>query len=90
LLTYIKTRSINKQQVVSLSQSTRTLIIGGMHCAGCEAIIQSAVKKLPGIDAVHADYTGDSVKVSFDDDFLSLDAIIACIESKGYKVTRKK
>jgi len=72
-----------------LSQSTRTLIIHGMHCAGCEAIIQNAVRQLPGIDTVHADYTGDSVKVSYDDDFISKDAIIACIESKGYQVERE-
>ena len=73
--------------MVSLSQNTRTLIIHGMHCTGCEAIIQNAVKQLPGIDSVHADYNGDSVKVSYDD-FISTDVIIACIESKGYQVER--
>jgi len=75
--------------VVSLSQNTRTLIIRGMHCTGCEVIIQNAVKQLPGIDTVHTDYTGDSVKVSYDDDFISTDAIIACIESKGYQAERE-
>jgi uncharacterized protein len=58
--------------------------INGMHCAGCEAAIETAVQELPGIGTVKADHIAKKVQVSFDDSLTSPSAILACIESKGY------
>lgn len=56
-----------------------------MHCAGCETVIENAVKELPGIFEVDADYIGDNVNVRYDDTLTSLDKIVACIEKHGYQ-----
>jgi uncharacterized protein len=58
--------------------------ISGMHCAGCEAFIETTVQELPGIDTVKADHVAKKVQVSFDDSLTSPSAILAYIESKGY------
>jgi len=55
-----------------------------MHCAGCEAVISTAVKELPGIGAVNADHIKKTVHICFDDAIISPSTILACIESKGY------
>ncbi|WP_243217743.1 sulfite exporter TauE/SafE family protein [Methylobacter sp. S3L5C] len=67
-----------------MTQRTLSFPVSGMHCAGCEAVICSAVKELPGIDTVSADHIAKKVQVSFDDVLTSPSAILACIESKGY------
>lgn len=61
-----------------------SLPIDGMHCAGCEAIINTAVKALAGIDSVRADHITQKVQVSFDDTLTTPSTILAVIESKGY------
>lgn len=68
-----------------MAQLTQSLHIQGMHCAGCEAVIENAVKLLPGIIDVSADYANDRVNIRHDDVFIQLDTIIACIESHGYQ-----
>ncbi len=67
-----------------MTQRTLSFPVNGMHCAGCEAVICTAVKELPGIDTVSADHIAKKVQVSFDDVLTSPSAILACIESKGY------
>jgi copper chaperone CopZ len=58
--------------------------ISGMHCARCEAAIETAIKELPGIDMVSANYVAKKVQVRFDKSLTSPSVILACIESKGY------
>ncbi len=73
-----------------MTQCTLSLSIHGMHCTGCEAVIEAAVKQLPGIDTVSADYTGDKVQVCFDETLTTQEKIIACIESSGYQAELEK
>ncbi len=72
-----------------MTQCIQTLRIHGMHCAGCEIAIENAVKQLPGINAVSADYAGDSVTVRYDNTYISVETIIACIEGLGYQAGPK-
>jgi sulfite exporter TauE/SafE/copper chaperone CopZ len=67
-----------------MTQRTISFPIDGMHCAGCEAVISTAVKELPGIDTVSADHIAKKVQVRFDDALISPSTILACIEGKGY------
>jgi sulfite exporter TauE/SafE/copper chaperone CopZ len=67
-----------------MTQRTLSFPISGMQCAGCEAVISTAVKELPGIDMVNADHIAKKVQVRFDDALISPSTILACIESKGY------
>lgn len=67
-----------------MTQRTLSFPIDGMHCAGCEAPIETAVQELPGIGTVSADHIAKKVLVRFDEPLTSPSAILACIESKGY------
>lgn len=67
-----------------MAQLTISFPITGMHCAGCEAVINTAVKELPGIGSVNADHITKKVQVNFDDTQVSPSNILACIESNGY------
>lgn len=60
----------------------------GMHCPGCEHIIEDAVHQLPGIERVKADYATEAVSVLFDPAATGLDEICAAIERKGYRCFR--
>jgi len=68
-----------------LTQQTQSILVHGMHCAGCEAVIENAVRQLPGIITVIADYGLDRVSIRFDDELTAIDTIIARIESQGYQ-----
>jgi sulfite exporter TauE/SafE/copper chaperone CopZ len=57
----------------------------GMHCHGCEHIIEVAVKRLPGVIRVKADYPTERVVVDYDPVSMKLDDIRAAIEQAGYR-----
>ncbi|NOT13290.1 MAG: heavy-metal-associated domain-containing protein [Methylococcaceae bacterium] len=50
---------------IPLAQRTQAFVIHGMHCAGCEAVIENAIRQLPKILAVSADYTCDTLNIHF-------------------------
>ena len=57
----------------------------GMHCHGCEHIIEAGVGKLSGVRSVKADYPTETVTIAFDPALTDLDAIRATIERAGYR-----
>lgn len=58
----------------------------GMHCHGCEHIIELSVRKLPGVRRVKADYPTERVAVTFEPASTSFDDISAAVERQGYRV----
>lgn len=63
-----------------------TLQIEGMTCVGCENKIESTLRKFNGIVRVKANYTTNSVLVSFAEQEITLKEIKKAIESLGYKI----
>lgn len=61
------------------------LIIGGMHCASCAAIIQRNVKKLPGIKEINVNFAAEKAKVIFDNSLVNENQIIEQIKKAGYQ-----
>lgn len=57
----------------------------GMHCHGCEHIIQVSVSKLLGVRKVKADYPTEMVTVAFDPAITRITEIRAAIEQLGYR-----
>ncbi|WP_054773910.1 heavy-metal-associated domain-containing protein, partial [Methylogaea oryzae] len=43
-----------------------SLKVAGMQCAGCESVIEDAVRAVPGVRAVKADYVAGLVSVAHD------------------------
>ena len=59
----------------------------GMHCSGCEHIIEDSVGKLAGVQRVKADYPTERVTVVFDPALTNVEDICAAIGRKGYRCT---
>lgn len=57
-----------------------------MVCAGCEDIINRAVKQLSGVVDVKADYARQQVEFEYDDSKVSIGQIRQAIEAAGYPV----
>ncbi|MCI0404896.1 MAG: heavy-metal-associated domain-containing protein [candidate division Zixibacteria bacterium] len=64
------------------------LKVTGMTCGHCEAKIEEAVSKLPGVKKVAASRTRQTVTIEPDEsDSLNLQTVKETIESLGYQVT---
>jgi sulfite exporter TauE/SafE/copper chaperone CopZ/phage tail protein X len=57
----------------------------GMHCHGCERVIEAAARKLPGVRRVEADYPTEWVEVDYDPDAATPEQIRAAVERQGYR-----
>ncbi len=60
--------------------------IKGMHCGGCESIIEEALTKVNGVIEVKANYSTAKCLVVYDEEKISLDDIYQVIEGSGYQV----
>lgn len=58
----------------------------GMHCHGCERVIELALRKLPGVRSADADYPTERVTVDFDPASTTIADIHAAVERQGYRV----
>jgi uncharacterized protein len=58
----------------------------GMHCHGCEHVIEASLRKLPGVWIAHADYPTETVTVDYDPARIGFDAIRRSVEENGYRV----
>ncbi|PWB84321.1 MAG: heavy metal transporter [Methylocystaceae bacterium] len=68
-----------------MGESNLSFHARGMHCHGCEHIIEVSVSKLPGVSKVKADYPTEMVTVAFDPALTNIDEIRAAIEQQGYR-----
>ncbi len=57
-----------------------------MSCGHCKMTIESAVKKLRGVNGVNADPDTKKVEIDFDENTVTIDAIKRAIEEAGYEV----
>jgi len=62
-----------------------TLHAEGMHCRGCEHVIEALVGKLPGVRSVKADYPTERVVVAFDPAAANVATIRSTIQRLGYR-----
>lgn len=64
------------------------LKIKGMHCSGCEQVIEDAILTLPGIVTVRASYVDKKVTIKFDDQLIQALNLQQTIEAKGYEIQK--
>ena len=62
------------------------LKITGMHCSGCEQIIEDAVLALPGVIKAKASYIKATADIEFDDELIREQGIRHSLEEKGYAI----
>lgn len=58
----------------------------GMHCHGCEHIIEIGLRKLAGVRRAAASYPTETVVVEFDDEQTDFATIRERVEENGYRV----
>ncbi|MBK8816443.1 MAG: sulfite exporter TauE/SafE family protein [Methylococcaceae bacterium] len=68
-----------------MAQRKQIIRIRGMHCEGCESVIQNAVGLLPGVIEIDADFVGDVANVVYDDSLTDLNKIVESIVNAGYE-----
>lgn len=65
-------------------KTPKTYNIKGMHCASCANIIESTLKKTPGVDSVEVNYVTETAKVDFDESKITPEKLSKKIEPLGY------
>ena len=63
---------------------TTNISIHGMHCAGCAAKVERALKALPGIEGVNVMLTLSRAQIIYDETKLEDGAILAAVRTFGY------
>ncbi|MEN6462634.1 MAG: sulfite exporter TauE/SafE family protein [Syntrophomonas sp.] len=68
----------------------KTLEIKNMTCSSCEMRIENTLKKMPGIINVRAEFSYSNVNVTYNENVIKINEIIAAIENVGYQVINKQ
>ncbi|MFB6092554.1 MAG: heavy metal translocating P-type ATPase [Haloquadratum sp.] len=63
---------------------TAFLSVSGMHCATCEAFVESQATAEAGVRAAAASYPTETVKVTYDPDEVDREAVAEAISGLGY------
>ncbi len=61
------------------------LTISGMRCASCSASIENELRKKEGIKEANVYILNNTAVIQFDKETCSIDSVISCIESLGFK-----
>ena len=69
-----------------MNQTAITFHARGMHCHGCEHVIEAAIRKLAGVRSVSASYPTETIVVDYDADATNFSAIRESVEQNGYRV----
>ena len=58
--------------------------VTGMSCAACQAAVEKAVNKLPGVKSAQVNLLANNMQVEFDDKQVDEQAICAAVKNAGY------
>ncbi|MEK7607153.1 MAG: heavy metal translocating P-type ATPase [Patescibacteria group bacterium] len=56
-----------------------------MHCASCSALIERAIKKLPGVKEANVNYGAEKARVIYDGGRVTVDQIKNAVKAAGYR-----
>ncbi|GGL66919.1 heavy metal translocating P-type ATPase [Halocalculus aciditolerans] len=68
---------------------TAYLAVDGMHCATCEAFLQSRAQESDGVFDADASYAGDALKVTYDADRTDPSELASAVSGYGYRVRQR-
>src|SRR5690349_5625346 len=64
-----------------------TMPITGMHCAACQARVQTALQKTPGVSDASVNLLLNTATVTYDEKAVQPTALVAAVKSTGYEAT---
>jgi copper chaperone CopZ len=67
--------------------TTAQLVVSGMHCESCAALIEEVLAEQPGMLAARVDLASERAEVTFDDGVTDLGAVQSAITELGYGVS---
>jgi Cu+-exporting ATPase len=62
------------------------LKVGGMHCSGCVANVEKALKGLKGVSSVSVDLKGGQASVDYDPAAVNEKQMAEAVTKAGYKI----
>ena len=66
------------------AETAVTIPVTGMTCAACQARVQRALTRAPGVGAASVNLMTNSARVSYDASLTSPDQLVAAIRDTGY------
>ena len=83
----IRAQMANRNQPTTVPDDAASafLRIDGMHCATCEAFIETIAQRTEGVYAAEASYASDMVKLRYDADQLDEPALCDVLTRGGYR-----
>lgn len=69
------------------SPVTVELVVGGMHCPSCAALVEETLTTDPAVRAVSVDLAAARASVTFDPTALTVDDVCAAVTGVGYTAT---
>ena len=82
-----RANTASESDVDAEDYETRYLSVSGMHCSTCEAFLESTATSHDGIGAASASYATDTLKVHYDPDKLTAEALPDFVSGYGYEAT---
>lgn len=70
------------QEVVQAELTEVTIPVDGMTCTSCTQSVETAVKKISGINGCEADFAAGNAVVKYDGSKTNVDEIVAVINSE--------
>lgn len=65
------------------------LQVDGMHCATCEAFLESVAEDHDGVTAATASYVTETIRIKYDPSSVSVDDLCDKLSTVGYTATRR-
>ncbi|MDR1499734.1 MAG: heavy metal translocating P-type ATPase [Tannerellaceae bacterium] len=66
--------------------TTETVLVGGMSCAGCALVVESAVKRLPGVEDAGVSFASGKLTVKYRPDIVTLEKMQRAVLATGYEL----
>ncbi len=71
-------------------QTKSSLLLSGMHCASCAALISRRLKKTPGVIDANVNYGANKASIVFDSEKTDEFALITAVRAAGYEAKPAK
>ena len=72
-------------EALGKSGERTNLVIQGMHCSSCAAIIERQLKKVPGVSDAKVNFAAEKASIVHDSSIAKISDLIAGVEKAGYK-----
>ncbi len=84
------TQTVTSDSIISAGSATgkterASLVISGMHCSSCAAIIERQLKKVPGVSEAKVNFASEKASILYDTASAKADDLIKAVEKAGYK-----